>query len=306
MTSRLQPAYLALHASGELQNRAAAARQRLANCDLCANLCRVDRLQAADGAACRTGGEAIVYSAAPHFGEERPISGRCGSGTIFFSRCNLKCVFCQNDDISQGTTGQPMTADEVAGLMLKLQGLGCHNINLVSGSHVVAQTIAAIAAAAEQGLHLPIVYNSGGYDSPEALELLDGIIDIYMPDMKCADREVAGRYLGVSDYPAVNRAAVAEMHRQVGDLEVDAAGIARRGLLVRHLVLPHALAGTEEIVDFLAEEVSVDTYINIMGQYRPCYRADAFPDINRRPAEIEIRQAHSIARAAGLHRIDGP
>ncbi len=306
MNKSFSPSYLRLLESGALKKRAARARDRLSACNLCANLCRVDRLPSADEAVCRTGSEAIVYSAAPHFGEERPISGRFGSGTIFFSRCNLKCVFCQNYDISQEASGQPLPAAEIAGLMLKLQALGCHNINLVSSSHVVAQTIEAIALAAEQGLHLPIVYNSGGYDSPQALELLDGIIDIYMPDMKCADREVAGRYLGASDYPDVNRAAVMEMHRQVGDLDIDAAGIAHRGLLIRHLVLPHDLAGTGEIAEFLAEEISVDTYINIMGQYRPCYRADSFADINRRPSEVEISQAHSAARQAGLLRIDGP
>ncbi len=306
MTDRFRPSYLALLEKGELRQRAADARRRLAACDLCANLCRVDRLEQADRAICRTGAEAIVYCAAPHFGEERPISGRRGSGTIFFSRCNLQCVFCQNDDISQGAAGKQLPAEAIAELMLRLQACGCHNINLVSGSHVVAQAIAAIAIAAESGLRLPIVYNSGGYDSLEALALLDGVVDIYMPDMKCADREVAGRYLGVRDYPDVNRAAVVEMHRQVGDLVTDARGVARRGLLVRHLVMPHGLAGTGEIVDFLAEKISTDTYLNIMGQYRPCYRAGSFPDINRRPTPEEIGSARELARRAGLCRLDGP
>lgn len=306
MSERFRPAYLDLLENGELARRVDTARERLAACDLCANLCRVDRLESADRAACATGKDAVVYSAAPHHGEERPISGRCGSGTIFFSRCNLACVFCQNHDISQGRTGRMMPATEVADLMLQLQAIGCHNINFVSASHVVAQILDAVLLAAERGLRLPLVYNSGGYDSPGALELLDGVIDIYMPDMKCAGRDVAGRYLGVADYPDVNQAAVREMHRQVGDLDVDAAGIARRGLLVRHLVMPNGLAGTEVIVEFLAAEVSTDTCINIMGQYRPCYRADAFPDIDRRPSRAEIAEAHDVARRAGLHRIDGP
>ena len=311
MTERFKPSYLALHASGELDRRAAGAREKLSACDLCGNLCRVDRLTERDAAICRTGSDAIVYSAAPHHGEERVISGRCGSGTIFFSRCNLSCVFCQNAEISQGdlaggADGRTMTAPELADLMLHLQATGCHNINLVSASHVVAQTIEALVIAAGAGLQLPIVYNSGGYDSPAALGLLDGVIDIYMPDMKCADDEVAGRYLGASNYPEVNRAAVKEMHRQVGDLELDGQGVARRGLLVRHLVMPHDLAGTGQVVDFLAAEISVDTAVNIMGQYRPCYRANSFPDINRRPTTAEIDHALGLASRAGLHRVYGP
>ncbi len=298
-----QPAYLALSASGELARRAEAAIRCLEHCTLCARACGVNRLAGETGV-CRTGRYARLSSYGPHLGEEDPLRGRRGSGTIFFTRCNLHCLFCQNYDISQADRGEPVSAHELAGVMLELQGLGCHNINLVSPSHVVAQILEALVLAAANGLRLPLVYNTGGYDSLTALRLLDGVIDIYMPDMKYADEGNARAYSDAPDYPAVNRAAVREMHRQVGDLQLDEEGIARRGLLVRHLVLPNDLAGTQEIVRFLAEEISANTYLNLMDQYRPEYQAWHFPELRRGITAEEYHSALEAARRAGLRRLD--
>jgi len=230
--------------------------------------------------------------------------GHHGSGTIFFSGCNLKCQYCQNHDISQGVPGDPVDSESLAAMMLALQDEGCHNINLVSPSHVVAQFLAALFVAVGAGLRLPIVYNSGGYDSIATLRLLGGIIDIYMPDMKYADEKAGMIYSKADDYPKANRAAVKEMHRQVGNLMVDDQGVAVRGLLVRHLVLPNGLAGTAEVAQFLAREVSLDTYINVMDQYRPCYRADTCPELGRGITAAEYREAVAAVRLAGLHRLD--
>lgn len=299
-----EPAYLALYRSGELVERARAARVHLGDCDLCARYCRVDRLSGTKGAICRTGERAVVSSFAPHHGEEDPLRGRGGSGTIFFAWCNLRCVYCQNWDISWEGQGRETSAGELAVMMLALQRAGCHNINLVSPSHVVAQVLEALVPAVEAGLRLPLVYNTGGYDSTEALALLDGVVDIYMPDCKYGDAVRARRYSKVRDYVAVNRAAVREMHRQVGDLALDGNGIARRGLLVRHLVLPGDLADSGAVFRFLAEEVSRDTYLNIMAQYRPCYRAGEFPELSSRPTYEEMERAYALAREVGLHRFD--
>jgi putative pyruvate formate lyase activating enzyme len=256
------------------------------------------------GVVCRTGVQAVVHSFGAHHGEEDPLRGWQGSGTIFFSWCNLRCVFCQNWEISQKGIGRPVAAEELAAMMLELQAQGCHNINLVSPSHVVAQVIAAVALAAKNGLHLPLVYNTGGYDSAEALALLDGIIDIYMPDMKYGDATLARRYSKIRNYVAINRAAVKEMHRQVGDLILDHRGIAQRGLLVRHLVLPQQLAGTEQVLAFLAEEISPHTYLNLMDQYRPCYRADEYPPLDRPLGRDEYKTALQLALRQGLTRLD--
>jgi putative pyruvate formate lyase activating enzyme len=246
----------------------------------------------------------VVHSYGPHHGEEQPLRGWHGSGTIFFSWCNLRCVFCQNWDISQRGAGQEVDPEELASIMLKLQDRGCHNINLVSPSHVVAQIIAAVEIAARRGLRLPLVYNTGGYDSPEALVLLEGIVDVYMPDMKYGDSDTARRYSKVRDYVAVNQAAVREMHRQVGDLVLDPRGLARRGLLVRHLVLPAGLAGTRRVLAFLSEQISRQTYLNLMDQYHPCYRAEEYPPLDRplRPGEFDEAVAH--ADRLGLGRLD--
>ncbi len=300
-----RPAYLDLLDSGELDRRVEAAREHLKQCDLCPWKCGVDRSAGRLGF-CRTSQRARVSSYFPHHGEEDPLRGTRGSGTIFFSYCNLRCQFCQNYEISQLGEGRTRDAQEIASMMLELQWMGCHNINFVSPTHVVAQIIEAVAIAAKAGLHIPLVYNTGGYDSLEALALLDGIIDIYMPDMKYGDAAIARKYSKIKDYPQHNRAAVKEMHRQVGDLVLDERGIAQRGLLVRHLVLPGGLAGTEAVMRFLAEEVSPDTYVNIMGQYRPEYKArsaDMAP-LNRPVTVEEVAEAYAIARQAGLWRFD--
>ena len=299
-----EAAYLALLSGGELERRAREAFRRLKNCDLCARYCRVNRLAGIEGAVCRTGERAAVASYGPHHGEEKPLRGRRGSGTVFFSWCNLRCAFCQNWDISQRSTAREVEPRQIADMMLGLQEDGCHNINLVSPSHVVAQVIAAVLDAARRGLRLPLVYNTGGYDSAEALRLLDGIVDIYMPDMKYGDSVLARRYSKVRDYVAVNRAAVREMHRQVGDLAVDERGVARRGLLVRHLVMPAGIAGTEQVLAFLASEISRNTYLNLMDQYRPCYRADEYPEIARSVTAEEYRDALDTALRLGLNRLD--
>jgi len=309
MEMAFQPAYLALLRSGELSERVRTANQRLTNCELCPRACGMDRLKGELGF-CRTGALAVVSSFHAHFGEEAPLVGQGGSGTIFFAHCNLDCKFCQNHDISHAGMGQEVEPEELAAMMLQLQAAGCHNINLVSPSHIVPQFLTALLIAAEAGLRLPIVYNTGGYDALETLRLLDGVVDIYMPDMKYADPVRGQRYSGVADYPLRNQSAIREMHRQVGDLQTDDRGIAMRGLLVRHLVLPDGLAGTGEIVCFLAEEISPDTYLNIMDQYRPCYRAPEFPEINRRITAEEYEEAVRLAETAGLgcldHRVSRP
>ena len=300
----MRPGYLGLAESGELAQRAADAWRHLEDCDLCARYCRMNRLETIKGAVCRTGERAIVHSQGPHHGEENPLRGRRGSGTIFFSWCNLRCVYCQNWDISQKGLGSELDVEQLAELMLDLQVQGCHNINFVSPSHVVAQIIAAVEIAASKGLALPLVYNTGGYDSLEALQLLDGIIDIYMPDMKYGDSEKAHRFSHVRDYVEVNRAAVREMYRQVGDLTLDENGIAMRGLLVRHLVLPENISGTNSVLAFLSEEISSETYLNLMDQYRPCYRADENPPLDRPLTSSEFSRALSLAEGLGLHRLD--
>ena len=254
---------------------------------------------------CRIGARAVISSFSPHFGEEPPLVGSGGSGTIFLTSCNLACVYCQNWEISQARWGRPVTDEQLAGAMLKLQNLGCHNINFVSPTVHVPQILAALPCAIEGGLRVPLVYNTGGYDSPEALALLDGVIDIYMPDMKYASTAVARRLSKVLDYPTVNRAAVREMHRQVGDLALDEDGLAVRGLLVRHLVLPQGLAGTSDILRFLAQEISKDTYLNLMDQYHPAHRAWDEPALRRRVLPEEYRDALEAAWAAGLRRLDG-
>jgi putative pyruvate formate lyase activating enzyme len=298
-----QPAYLKLFEDGELKARLAQAYQLMERCNLCAWECGVNRLQGKRGV-CRTGELARVSSYGPHLGEEDPLRGWRGSGTIFFTRCNLHCQFCQNHEISQTDNGNEVTPQRLAVIMLDLQVAGCHNINLVSPSHVIPQILAGLLIAAEAGLSLPLVYNTGGYDSMAALKLLDGIIDIYMPDMKYASASIGLRYSKVRIYPQVNQAAVKEMHRQVGNLQIDQQGLAQHGLLVRHLVLPNNLAGTQQIVKFLAEEISRDTYLNLMDQYRPEFNAGQFPMLNRPITQSEYQAARRMAFEAGLHRLD--
>lgn len=303
MTPTREPGYIALRNNGLLEQRATAAFHHLQACDVCPLQCGVDRTTGELGV-CKTGLLAQVSSYGPHHGEEHPLSGWRGSGTIFFTRCNLRCVYCQNADISQLGFGREVDGEELASIMLKLQAMGCHNINLVSPSHVIPQILEAVLLAAKQGLHLPLVYNTGGYDSLEMLQLLDGVIDIYMPDMKYSNAAIARKYSGVKDYPQVNQAALLEMQRQVGDLQLDAHGIAIRGLLVRHLVLPNGLAGSQAILAFLSEKVSKQVYVNIMAQYHPAYRADEFPALNRRITQREYQQVVHWAQESGLTRLD--
>ncbi len=297
-----KPAYLSLYRTGALKERVETARERLHACNLCGHRCGVDRAETLG--VCRTGVQAIVSSFGPHFGEESPLRGYHGSGTIFFAWCNMKCQFCQNYDISQSGQGRAFQPEKLAQVMCSLQDKGCHNINLVSPTHVTSPFLEALLIAVEAGLCLPLVWNTGGYDSLEALALMDGLVDIYMPDMKYADAETAHKYSQVKDYPDVNQTAVKEMHRQVGDLVLDDNGIARRGLLVRHLVLPNGLSGAGEIARFLAEEVSPDTYINLMAQYRPCYKAHQLSPLDRSITPEEYERALHQAREAGLHRFD--
>lgn len=300
---RIEPGYQHLLESGELSKRVKAAYQMLESCTVCPRECRVNRLLGETGH-CHTGRLAMVSSYGPHFGEERPLSGWRGSGTIFLTRCNLNCLYCQNHDISQTSCGEELEPEQIAELMLRLQESGCHNINLVSPSHVAPQLLAAVLIAAESGLRLPLVYNCGGYDSLETLHLLDGVIDIYMPDMKYAHEDTAYRLSNVQNYPQINQAAIKEMHRQVGDLILDENGVAVRGLLIRHLILPNDLAGSEEIISFIAREISISSYLNLMDQYHPEYRAFNHPQLNRRITPAEYQHVVQLARQAGLNRLD--
>jgi len=275
--------------------------ERMNPCVLCPRNCRVHRSKGQRGF-CGITDMPVVSSVGPHFGEESMLVGKGGSGTIFFAGCNLGCIFCQNYDISHHRQGREMTIEQLVQAMLELQRYGCININFVTPTHVIAPIIAAIELARTKGLTLPTVYNTGGYDSVETLELIAGYIDIYMPDMKYSDGDTAEGLASAVDYPEINFAAVKEMRRQVGDLKIE-KGVAARGLLVRHLVLPNGLAGSEKIIDFLAEHVSTATAINVMDQYRPCYRASSNHRINRRPAPEEIESVNRYAVQKGLRVI---
>ncbi len=274
---------------------------KLSNCRLCPRNCGVNRLKGELGY-CHAAKYALVSSYGPHFGEERELVGSGGSGTIFFAGCNLRCVFCQNYHISQLYEGRKMTDERIARIMLELQEKGCHNINFVSPTHIVPQILKALLIARKKGLRLPLVYNSGGYDKVETLKSLDGIIDIYMPDAKYADEKEAKRYSDADDYPSIMKAALREMHRQVGDLIMDENGVAKKGLLIRHLVLPHTLAGTRQIFEFIANEISKETYINIMNQYYPAYKAFKIKELSRPITSAEHNQAVNYAHKLGLHR----
>jgi putative pyruvate formate lyase activating enzyme len=298
------PSYLTLLETGELARRVREAVDALADCSCCPRLCHADRRHDdSPRSYCRTGRLAVLSSAFPHHGEEDCLRGRGGSGTIFFGNCNLRCVFCQNFDISWEAQGQPVATEQLADQMLRLQELGCHNINFVTPSHVVPQILEALLVATERGLRLPLVYNTGGYDALETLRWLDGVVDIYMPDFKFWNPETARELTKTADYPEVARAAVKEMHRQVSDLVLDDDGLARRGLLVRHLVMPSGLDETREILRFLVREVSPDTFINLMPQYRPEGLAGRFPTIARPLRGSEFQAAVAIAREEGLRRL---
>ena len=306
-----KPAYLSPYRPGQIAERMEAGLWELEDCCACPRNCHVNRL-VDEPRICRTGRYARVASAFPHFGEEDCLRGWNGSGTIFFGLCNLRCVFCQNWDISQQAVGPEQTAEEIAKTMLALQEKGCHNINFVTPEHVVPQVIEAIDAAIPQGLSLPIVYNTSAYDSVESLRLLDGIVYIHMPDFKFWDRESARRLVKAKDYPERAREAVREMHRQVGPLRFGPDGLARRGVLVRHLVIPSHLDEVAAICKWLAENLSPDTYVNLMGQYRPEYRVDEiardgsakYSEIKRKSGLQELNRAFDAARKAGLWRFD--
>ena len=300
------PRAASLHASGQLERKAEIGRRLLRRCTLCPRRCRVDR-HAGEIGVCGIGARARVASYGPHFGEEAVLVGPGGSGTIFLTGCSLRCCFCQNFDISQGDEpGQEVDDGDFAAIMLELQARGCSNINLVTPSHVVPQILAALLRAVEGGLRIPLVYNSSGYDSAPTLDLLAGAVDIYLPDLKFWLPATAGRYADAPDYPDIARQAIRSMHRQVGDLEAGADGLARRGLLVRHLLMPGQGEETAAILGFLATEISPSTYVNIMAQYHPCGQAERFPEICRGVSGAEYRQALACARSLGLARLDQP
>ncbi len=299
-----EPSYLRALEQGILRQKVQQAHESLARCNLCPRKCGINRLEHETGF-CETGSRATVASASPHFGEESPLVGEKGSGTIFFASCNLRCVFCQNYEISHQMAGDEVTTEELGSIMLFLQKSGCHNINFVTPSHVVPQILAAVEWAGPRGLKVPLVYNSSAYDSVATLELLQGIIDIYMPDLKCMDPEISGDILNAPDYPDFAKGAIAEMHRQVGDLEIDSAGLATRGLLVRHLVMPGDAADTREAMGFLAQRISRNTYVNVMDQYRPCGQAVDHPVLGRAITDSEFARAVEGAREEGISRFDG-
>jgi putative pyruvate formate lyase activating enzyme len=300
----LEPSSLALHRSGELVRRADEALALLdGTCRVCPRLCTVDRLKDERGL-CKIGRQAIVASHFPHFGEENCLRGQRGSGTIFFSGCNLRCVFCQNYDVSWQVQGEEVSRERLALMMLELQAIGCHNINWVTPEHVVPQILEALPIAIDGGLRLPIVYNTSAYDSLDSLRLMEGVIDIYMPDLKLSTAEQTRRYLGKREYGEVAFRNVKEMKRQVGDLVLDDRGLARRGLIVRHLVMPGMVDETEAILRFVAEELGPTTYVNLMAQYYPAGRADRYEEINRRPHQEELERAFTLADELGLSRLD--
>ncbi len=304
---RFTPAYLRTFEEGGFKEKAKEAIEALGSCRVCPRTCGVDRLANRAGV-CRIGRYAHVANAFPHFGEEDCLRGWRGSGTIFFAGCNLRCVFCQNYDISQQCAGREMHPEELAALMLDLQAAGCHNINFVTPEHVVPQVLKALIPAIDQGLRLPLVYNTSSYDSLESIRLMEGVVDIYMPDFKLWDVRRSRKYLGAGDYPQAAIAAIKEMHRQVGQLCVDEKGLALRGLLVRHLVMPGLLDDTREILRWLASELSRDTYVNVMDQYFPAWKVTSGPrysEINQTLARSEFREALQCALEADLWRLDG-
>ncbi len=304
LTSNRDPAYIKLHESGELQERVDRALELYRDkCNVCPRRCTVDRLNDETGA-CKMGRRAVVGSYFPHFGEEDVLRGTSGSGTIFFSSCNLRCVFCQNWKLSHVAEGNVVDKHGLADMMLELQGKGCHNINFVTVEHVVPNVLEALPLAVERGLNLPIVYNTSGYDSSESLELMDGIVDVYMPDFKYWSKDRSGEFLKASDYPEVARHSIKEMHRQVGNLRTDDQGLATRGLLLRHLVMPDAVDESKKILDWVREELSPDVYVNIMAQYRPEADANEHEELNRRPRMEEYREVATYADEIGLTNVD--
>jgi len=298
---RPEPSYLRLHKNGELGERVERLYRILESCELCPRKCRANRLEGKKGY-CRSGKELVVSSFGPHFGEEPELVGPSGSGTIFLANCNLLCVYCQNYEISHLGYGEETSIDEAAEMMLNLQKRECLNINLVTPTHFAPQLVKAVEAAAGRGMKLPLVWNCGGYENVDVIRLLDGVVDIYMPDIKYSENEPAEKYSKAPEYFDRCKEAIKEMHRQVGDLKVDKEGNAYKGLLIRHLVLPNNLAGSERVLEFVAEELSKDSYVNIMDQYRPCGKAYEYRELSRRPTPTEYLRTVKFARNLGLHR----
>ncbi len=299
----VEPSYLKLYESGELRERARRLTDRYSNCTICPRNCKVDRNQ--KKGVCSGGTQAKINSVFPHFGEERPLVGRNGSGTIFLSYCNLLCLYCQNWELSHDGEGHEVSDEQLASEMIRLQHMGCHNINFVTPTHYVPNIVSALVIAVEKGLKIPIVYNTSSYDNPDVLELLDGVVDIYLPDYKYWDSGLAAKYSkGARNYPEMARKALKEMHRQVGKLKTDEEGIAVKGLMIRHLVMPNRLAGTDAFTKFVAEELDPGTYVNIMAQYYPAYKACNVQALSRRTSNAEYRHALICARENGLYNLD--
>ncbi len=295
------PSYISLYEKGDLRERTHILDEFLKECRLCPRECRMNR-QMGEIGYCGAGADLEISSAFPHFGEEPPLVGTHGSGTIFLTHCSLRCIFCQNYDITHMGKGDRHTSSEMARFMVRLQEMGCHNINFVTPTHLAPQIFASLPEAIEMGLRLPIVYNCSGYESIEVIRLLEGVVDIYMPDVKFMEEAHSKRFCNAPDYPEIVRKVLKEMHRQVGDLTLNADGVAERGLLIRHLVMPNGIASSEKALKFISEEISVHSYINIMDQYRPEYQALNYPEINRRITRKEFLEAVQMARRFGLYR----
>ena len=300
-----EPAYLKLHKTGELKERANELWAMMKRCRLCPRRCGVNRHEGASGFCQAPGTTLVIASAHPHFGEERPLVGEGGSGTIFLTNCNLRCVFCQNFEIAQLGRGSETTLDEFAGMMLQLQEIGCHNINLVTPTHHSAHILKAIDIAAGQGLRLPIVYNTSGWERLEIIKMLDGIVDIYLPDFKYWDSDMSSKYSSEAEsYPELTSEAILEMHRQVGVAKPAEDGIMQRGLMIRHLVMPNNIAGSEHVMEWIAENLPKDTYVNIMVQYNPVYKAYDYPELSRRIKKEEYKKVVNKAKDQGLTNLD--
>lgn len=298
---QFQPSYLESYKAGTLRNKILEINEANTNCNLCPHRCGIDRTTLNRGK-CMSGSLPVISSFSPHFGEEPPLTGSRGSGTIFFGNCNLSCIFCQNYDISQCGVGEEMSYSDLARIMINLQQLGCHNINFVSPSHMVNAILNALPDAIEMGLRIPLAYNSGGYDLASTIKTLEGIFDIYMPDLKYMDNSIANELSGIDDYVEMATGSIFEMHRQVGDLEVDEYGIARKGIIIRHLVMPDNIAKTDKVIDFV-RDLSTNTYFNLMDQYRPAYHAMSNPKINRKLTAEEFQRAYNYALDNGLSRV---